>query len=107
MLTVALTGNIASGKSTVAEVWRGRGAHIVDADELSRRAVEPGTPGLCAIVEQWGDGMLAPDGTLDRAALRALVFRDAAARALLESIIHPRVRELRHGRDAGEIAPGA
>ena len=107
MLTVALTGNIASGKSEVAKVWRGLGAHLVDADELSRRAVEPGTPGLRAIVERWGPEMLAPDGTLDRAALRDIVFRDSKAREELETIVHPRVRTLRDEAFAAARAEGA
>lgn len=107
MLTVALTGNIASGKSEVAKVWRGLGARLVDADDLSRRAVEPGTPGLRAIVERWGPEMLAPDGTLDRAALRDIVFRDSKAREELEAIVHPRVRTLRDEAFAAARAEGA
>lgn len=95
MLKVGLTGNIASGKSTVASVWRELGAIVVDADELARRAVEPGSPALASIVARWGAGMLQSSGTLDRAALRDRAFRDPAERAALEGIIHPRVAELR------------
>lgn len=107
MLTVGLTGNIASGKSTVASVWRELGAVVVDADELARQAVEPGSPGLHAIVERWGEEVLAADGTLDRAALRNIVFRDDAARAHLEAIVHPRVGELRAAAFEDAAATGA
>jgi len=95
VLTVGLTGNIASGKSTVAQVWESLGATVIDADALARRAVEPGTPGLTLIIEEWGDDLLAPDGSLDRAAMREIVFRDPAARARLERIVHPEVGRLR------------
>lgn len=106
MLTVGLTGNIASGKSSVARVWRALGATVVEADELARRAVAPGTPGLGAIVARWGEGVLLADGTLDRAAVRDLVFRDPAEREWLEGVVHPEVRavraeELRRAREAG------
>lgn len=107
MLKVGLTGNIASGKSSVADVWRGLGARVVDADELARRAVEPGSPALGEIAERWGPAMLTAAGGLDRAAMRAQVFGDDAARAQLEAIIHPRVAALRdeafaHAERAGE-----
>ena len=107
MLKVGLTGNIASGKSTVADVWRGLGARIVDADELARRAVERGSPALAEIAARWGAGVLAPTGELDRAALREQVFSNSAARAELEAIIHPRVAAMRDeeftaAREAGE-----
>jgi dephospho-CoA kinase len=95
MLKVGLTGNIASGKSTVAEVWRSLGASVVDADELARRAVDPGTPALSAIADEWGDEVLAAGGALDRAALRRIVFADPEARERLERIVHPAVAELR------------
>lgn len=95
MLKVGLTGNIASGKSTVADEWREQGAWIVDADLLARRAVEPGSPALRRIADRWGSGILDASGALDRAAMRALVFEDPTARAALEGIIHPRVAELR------------
>lgn len=94
MLRVGLTGNIAAGKSTVAETWRRLGATVVDADELARRAVAPGTPALAAIVGEWGPGVLAGE-ELDRAALRRIVFADPAARARLEAIVHPAVAALR------------
>ncbi len=95
MLRIGLTGNIAAGKSSVAGVWRSLGATVVDADELARRAVEPGTPGLGLIVEAWGSAVLDADGELDRAALRRIVFDDPEARARLEEIVHPAVYALR------------
>jgi len=91
VLRVALTGGIASGKSTVANELARRGAVIIDADELAREVVEPGTPGLAAIVRRFGDGVLA-GGQLDRAALATIVFADPQARRDLEGIIHPAVR---------------
>ncbi|HVG43604.1 MAG TPA: dephospho-CoA kinase [Longimicrobium sp.] len=95
MLKVGLTGNIAAGKSTVTEVWRSLGATVVDADELARRAVDPGTPAFSAIAAEWGEEVVEPDGGLDRAALRRIVFADPAARERLEQIVHPAVAELR------------
>jgi dephospho-CoA kinase len=102
MLKVGLTGNIAAGKSAVAGVWRSMGATVVDADELSRQAVEPGTPAHDAIAREWGPWVLEEGGTLDRAALRQIVFADPDARARLESIVHPAVAALRdeHFRQA-------
>lgn len=98
----ALTGNIASGKSTVAALLAEHGATIIDADQLAREAVAPGTPGLQAVLDQFGPALLLPDGTLDRAALRRHVFRDPAARDQLNAIVHPIVRRLRD--DAVEAA---
>ncbi|HUE96476.1 MAG TPA: dephospho-CoA kinase [Longimicrobiaceae bacterium] len=95
MLKVALTGNIASGKSTVAEVWREHGARVIDADDLARRAVAPGTPALQRIVEEWGPGIVLPSGELDRAAMRDVVFRDPEERRKLEDLVHPEVNRLR------------
>ena len=95
MLKVGLTGNIAAGKSTVAEVGRALGATVVDADELARRAVDPGTPAFSAIAAEWGEQVVEPDGGLDRAALRRIVFADPAARERLEQIVHPAVAGLR------------
>lgn len=92
---VALTGNIASGKSTVAEAWQRRGAAVIDADVLSRRAVEPGSPGLARIVDAFGPGILDADGALDRPRMRDLVFNDPEQRARLEEIVHPEVKRLR------------
>lgn len=95
MRHIALTGNIASGKSTVSTRLAALGATIIDADQLARDAVAPGTPGHDAVVARFGAAVLAPDGSLDRAALRARVFQDTAARRDLEAITHPEVRRLR------------
>ena len=91
-MRVALTGGIATGKSVVGRALRQEGVATVDADELAREAVAPGSPGLAAVVARFGAGVTKADGTLDRAALAALVFADAAARADLERLVHPRVR---------------
>src|SRR5688500_11629028 len=95
MLSVALTGSVAAGKSEVARAWAAAGVPVVSADELARRAVEPGSSGLAEVRRAFGDGVIAPDGTLDRAALRAKVFEDEAARLRLEGIVHPRISALR------------
>lgn len=95
VLTVAVTGGIGAGKSTVSQVLRELGAVVVDSDQLARQVVEPGTPGLAEVVSVFGAGVLAEDGALDRAALAEIVFAsdDAdAARSRLEGIIHPLVR---------------
>ncbi len=91
-MVVGLPGGIGSGKSTVSAMLARRGAVVVDADILARDAVAPGTPGLRAIVDRFGAGVLAFDGSLDRATLAALVFDDQAALADLNSIVHPPVR---------------
>ena len=88
---IGLTGGIASGKSTVADMLRALGAHIIDADLLARRVVEPGTPALAEIAERFGARVLQPDGTLDRKRLGDIVFADPAARQALERITHPRI----------------
>lgn len=95
MISVGLTGNVGSGKSTVAAVWGAAGVPVVSADELSRQAVLPGSRGLEAVRAAFGEGVLTPDATLDRARMRALVFADAAARDRLERILHPLIAELR------------
>lgn len=91
MLKVGLTGSIAVGKSFVCEVFREAGFHVLDADATARKVVEPGTPGLEAITREFGDGVLAADGSLDRAKLGGIVFADAAKRQRLNSIVHPLV----------------
>jgi dephospho-CoA kinase len=93
--TVALTGNAASGKSTVSRIWRAAGVPVVSADDLAREAVAPGTPGLARVVEAFGPEVLASDGTLDRERMAARVFGDDEARARLEGIVHPVVWQLR------------
>jgi dephospho-CoA kinase len=106
VLKVGLTGNIASGKSTVADAWRAMGVTVIDADLLARAAVARGTPGLARIVATWGTQVLGDDGTLDRAALREIVFRDPDARARLEAIVHPEVARLRDAEYRNALARG-
>lgn len=92
MLTVGLTGGIGAGKSEVSRLLAAHGAVIIDSDRIAREVVEPGTPGLAAVVEEFGPGVLAPDGSLDRPALGALVFADEERLAALNAIVHPLVR---------------
>jgi dephospho-CoA kinase len=103
MFRLGLTGNIASGKSTVAAMLADRGARVVDADELAREAVAPGSVALAKIVARFGAAVLHADGSLNRAALRAIVFHDAAARNDLNRIVHPVVGALRAER--ARVAP--
>lgn len=91
---IGLTGGIASGKSTVARRLVEHGAVHIDADDLARRVVEPGKPAFDAIVAEFGKGVVGHDGRLDRPKLGELVFGDDAARARLNAIVHPAVREL-------------
>jgi dephospho-CoA kinase len=91
MLSVALTGNVAAGKSRVAELFRRWGATVTDADQLVREIQAPGTAEFQAIVARFGPEVVAPDGALDRAALRARVFANPDLRLVLEEIIHPAV----------------
>jgi dephospho-CoA kinase len=98
LFRVGLTGNIASGKSAVVDVWRSLGAHIIDADILAREAIAPGTPGHERVFDKFG--------TVDRAQLRDIVFRDAARRAELEQIIHPEVARLRAEQEARLLEQG-
>lgn len=93
MLTIGLTGGIASGKSTVARALDGCGAVVIDADVLAREVVEPGTAGLARVVARFGERVLDASGGLDRAALARIVFDDGDARRDLEAIIHPAVAE--------------
>lgn len=93
MKTVGLTGGIACGKSTVAGLLRAAGLPVIDADQVSRDVVAPGAPALAEIAARFGPGVLRADGSLDRKALGALVVSDGAARADLEAITHPRIRE--------------
>lgn len=103
---IGLTGGIASGKSTVAARLAERGAMIIDADQLARDVVAPGSPGLEAVTQRFGEQILAVDGSLDRAALGRVVFADPHARADLEAIIHPAVRA-RAAELAASAPPGA
>jgi dephospho-CoA kinase len=89
---VGLTGGIGSGKSSLAALLAERGVPVIDADLIARDCVAPGTEGLRAVVERFGDGVLDPTGALDRAAMAAIVFRDDVARRELEAIVHPCIR---------------
>ncbi|MFJ5844422.1 dephospho-CoA kinase [Streptomyces sp. NPDC092903] len=91
MLKVGLTGGIGAGKSEVSSLLVGHGAVLVDADRIAREVVEPGTPGLAALVEEFGTGILAPDGTLDRPKLGSIVFSEPDRLAALNAIVHPLV----------------
>jgi dephospho-CoA kinase len=90
-LRIGLTGGIASGKSTVADMFADLGTPVIDTDVIAREVVRPGQPALDEIREAFGDGVIDPDGTLDRAAMRTIVFGDDAARRRLEAILHPRI----------------
>ncbi len=107
MLSIGLTGGIAAGKSLLAARFKELGALLIDADQLARDVVAPGTPGLAAIVERFGTELLLPDGSLDRPALGALVFAEPESRSALNNIVHPLVRtaakELQDGAGAGDI----
>src|SRR3954454_14623712 len=92
-MRVGLTGGVASGKSTVSGMLEELGAVIIDADAIAREVVAKGTPGLAAVVEEFGEDLLGPDGELDRPAMGKLVFGDESARKRLEAIIHPLVFE--------------
>lgn len=98
LFRVGLTGNIASGKSTVVDVWRALGAAVIDADVLAREAMAPGTPGHARVLQEFG--------TADRAQLRDIVFGDAARRTQLEQIIHPEVARLRAEQELEIAARG-
>ncbi|MFJ2023112.1 dephospho-CoA kinase [Streptomyces sp. NPDC087897] len=91
MLKVGLTGGIGAGKSEVSRLLVERGAVLIDSDRISREVVEPGTPGLAAVVDEFGPGVLTAEGTLDRPALGTLVFADDERRAALNAIVHPLV----------------
>lgn len=106
VLRVGLTGGIASGKTAVSDALREHGAVVIDADVLAREVVEPGTPGLAAVIDRFGAQLLTPDGRLDRAGLGQIVFADPQARRELEAIIHPAVRARAAEIEAG-VAPDA
>jgi dephospho-CoA kinase len=90
-LIVGLTGNIATGKSTVLDYLRGKGAYVIDADKLTHRAMQPGGPAYTAIIAAFGPSIVKPDGAIDRAALGRIVFGDPAELRKLEAIVHPAV----------------
>lgn len=106
MRLVGLTGGIASGKSTFARALRAEGLPVIDADRLSRAAVARGTPALAAVSAAFGPGALGPDGELDRKRVGEIVFADPAARARLEAIVHPAVREAMRAETARLAAEG-
>lgn len=105
MIFFGLTGGIASGKSSVARRFRERGVPVVDADRVARDVVAPGSEGLSAVVEAFGDEVLAPDGSLDRKKLAAVAFGDEAARRRLNAILHPRIAA-RTAQLGAELAAG-
>lgn len=105
--TVGLTGGIASGKSTVAEFFHRLGAAVVDADQVARDVVAPGSDGFVAVIDAFGAEMVGPDGSLDRAKLGALVFEDDEARKKLNAITHPRIAAESQRRIAKEQASDA
>ncbi|MFF8509208.1 dephospho-CoA kinase [Streptomyces sp. NPDC015492] len=105
MLKVGLTGGIGAGKSEVSRLLVSYGAVLIDADRIAREVVEPGTPGLAAVVEAFGDDVLTAEGTLDRPRLGSLVFSDADRLATLNAIVHPLVGA-RSAELEGQAAPG-
>ena len=92
MFLVGLTGGIASGKSTISAMFGKLGADVIDADLVAREVVEPGTPGLRAVIAEFGQGIIQPDGSLSRPALAEQVFSDEAKRTKLEAILHPLIK---------------
>lgn len=102
---VAVTGGIASGKSAVTRRFQALGVPVHDADVAAREVVEPGTPGLQAVIDAFGPSVLDSDGRLDRPAMRRRAFADDDARRRLEAIIHPRVREWLHDRAMAQHDP--
>jgi dephospho-CoA kinase len=92
MFLVGLTGGIASGKSTISTMLAKLGAEVIDADLVAREVVEPGTPGLKAVIAEFGQGIIQPDGSLSRPALAEQVFADQAKRTKLEAILHPLIK---------------
>lgn len=101
---VGLTGSIGTGKSTAARAFFALGVGVVDADEVARDVVAPGTPGLAAIAAEFGEGVVAADGSLDRAPLASVVFGDSEKRKKLEAIVHPLVGEEVARRISGILA---
>jgi len=107
MKVLGLTGGIGSGKSTVASMFSELGADIIDADELARQVVEPGQPALAAILAAFGPTVVQADGRLDRKRLAEIVFADPVARARLNGITHPPIRELMNAEvETRRMQPG-
>lgn len=104
-LRIGLTGGIASGKSTVERRLVELGVPVIDADDSARAVVARGQPGLAAVVERFGAGVLAPDGELDRRALRDLIFRSPEKRRDLEAILHPLIRDHMEQRALAAVGP--
>jgi dephospho-CoA kinase len=102
---VALTGGIASGKSTVAALFAGLGVPVIDLDQIAREVVAPGSELLAKVLARFGPAVRSADGTLDRAALRELVFRDPVARRELEALLHPAIRARAAERSARAGGP--
>lgn len=105
-LRIGLTGGVAAGKSAVAAILRDLGAVVIDADQLAREVVAPGTAGLAQVMAHFGTQFLAADGGLDRAVMAEVVFADVVARRELEAIVHPLVRARAHEIEAG-VSPDA
>jgi dephospho-CoA kinase len=104
-LRIGLTGGIASGKSTVEQRFTELGVPVINADDSSRAVVALGQPGLAAVIERFGNGVLTRDGELDRAALRALIFQSPEKRRDLEAILHPLIREHMDGQALTAVGP--
>jgi len=107
VLKIGLTGGIGSGKSTVARLLSSYGAVVVDSDQIAREVVAPRSPGLAAVTAEFGTDVLQPDGSLDRAALGAVVFADPERLAALNAIVHPLVGERTAQLEAEAVASGA
>lgn len=107
MRIIGITGGIACGKSTAADIFRRLGAFVIDADEIAREVVRPGTPGFEQVVAHFGPGILTPSGEIDREALGEIVFRDPAERKVLEGITHPLIVARIAARLQEALAAGA
>lgn len=103
---IGLTGGVATGKSSVARFFEERGVPVIDADQLAREAVRPGSPCLAQLAELFGNGVINPDGTLDRRRVGSIVFGDEEKRRLLEAVLHPEIRHLAEERIARAAAEG-
>lgn len=106
-LVIGLTGGIGSGKSEVSRRFEALGITLVDADVIAREVVEPGSQALKAIQQHFGDHLILPDGSLDRASLRQLIFADDAAKSWLEQLLHPQINQLIRARLAAATSPYA